>query len=867
MNNPSLEYIENRLSLRKPQRESIEILDKIADYIFSNETLDEKLRKIKLIYNSVSSFERDFPSLCFSLATGVGKTRLMGAFIAYLYITKGIRNFIVIAPNITIYNKLISDFGDSGSEKYVFKGLKEFVQNEPYIVTGENYKEQGRSKLFNSDITINIFNIDKINKEEQSIKSLSEYLGQSYYNFLVNLDNLVMLMDESHHYRADRGMKVLNELNPVLGLELTATPRIEKGNKSIKFKNIIYDYPLSKAMLDGFVKEPSVATKKNFNIDNYSPDELDKIKLNDGLLVHEDTKVALEQYSKANKVKLVKPFVMVICKSIEHANDILNYIKSSEFFGGKYKNKVMMITSKDGKVEKDINIQRLLSLENPINPFEIVVHVNILKEGWDVNNLYTIIPLRRSASQTLTEQTMGRGLRLPYGIRTGNEKIDRLTIISHDKYQEIIDEANKETSILKASNIEYIEDMDLQPKEVVESNPTWLEEINSKIEKENDTDKLIELSIEKEIKKNIGNQSLNNIELDDEEIKNNAVNNISNRINPTIDIKSLVNKVYDNCESRIKDETITSELKTRINIPYISINKSTTFEQEYNDFKLDLSKLNYKPLDNEMIIKHLGDGDSIEIKIGNESYQYRNAKEILFDKLNSIPNLDYEKCADILNSKITEYLQFLSSKYDDNDVLNILYNYCSYISKEISKQIVENISIKSNISTEPIIKEYDKILNPTYTKYSDFGIVSFDNNIEDRANIRKYIFEGFKKSCHKYYKFDSDSERQLSIILENSKSVLKWIRPADNQFNIYWTSNNKYQPDFVVETNVSMYMIEVKADNQIVTEEVQLKKKAGENYCQTINDYGKNHKIKKWFYIIIPSSDIKTNYDFDRYMK
>ena len=64
-----------------------------------------------------------------------------------------------------------------------------------------------------------------------------------------------------------------------------------------------------------------------------------------------------------------------------------------------------------------------------------------------------------------------------------------------------------------------------------------------------------------------------------------------------------------------------------------------------------------------------------------------------------------------------------------------------------------------------------------------------------------------------------------------------------------------------------MYMIEVKADNQIETEEVQLKKKAGEKYCQTINDYGKNHKIKKWFYIIIPSSDIKTNYDFDRYMK
>ena len=193
--NPSLEYIKNRLSLRKPQVESVEILDDLIDEILSDAPNPQKIKIIKSKYKWFEDFYREFPSLCFSLSTGVGKTRLMGAFVAYLYITKNIKNYMIIAPNITIYDKLKKDFSDSTSDKYVFKGLKEFVQNPPKIVTGENYKEQGKQSLWESDITINIFNIDKINKDEQSIKTLSEYLGQSYYDFLCEMDNLVVLMD------------------------------------------------------------------------------------------------------------------------------------------------------------------------------------------------------------------------------------------------------------------------------------------------------------------------------------------------------------------------------------------------------------------------------------------------------------------------------------------------------------------------------------------------------------------------------------------------------------------------------------------------------------------------------------------------
>ena len=139
--------IANRLSLRSPQRESLEILDRVCDLLPLSKDQDaaQALVAIRADFANVTDFERDFPSLCFALATGVGKTRLMGAFIAYLYQAEGIRHFFVLAPNLTIYNKLISDF-TPGSPKYVFQGLSDFVIQPPEIITGDNY-EIGRAHV------------------------------------------------------------------------------------------------------------------------------------------------------------------------------------------------------------------------------------------------------------------------------------------------------------------------------------------------------------------------------------------------------------------------------------------------------------------------------------------------------------------------------------------------------------------------------------------------------------------------------------------------------------------------------------------------------------------------------------------------
>jgi type III restriction enzyme len=165
----------------------------------------------------------------------------------------------------------------------VFKGIGEFVHHRPRIITGDNYKDFRQSLMFDkSEINISLFNISKINVETRSgavprIKRMSEVLGAPYFDYLSNLDDLVLLMDESHHYRADRGMQVINELRPVLGLELTATPLVERqSGKVVKFKNVVYEYSLAKAIQDGFVKEPAVATRRDFIPSQYSAEDVDR---------------------------------------------------------------------------------------------------------------------------------------------------------------------------------------------------------------------------------------------------------------------------------------------------------------------------------------------------------------------------------------------------------------------------------------------------------------------------------------------------------------------------------------------------------------------------------------------------------------
>ena len=878
--------IKNRLSLRAPQTESLAILADLVDKLTLQKDVDlqTKLDKVKDAYPTCTDFERDFPSICFALATGVGKTRLMGAFIAYLYLHKGIKNFFVLAPNLTIYNKLIADFSLPTSPKYVFQGIGEFATKRPRIITGDNYQYAAQTAFFESEVHINVFNISKINAETRGgsiprIKRLSEYLGESYFNYLSTLDDLVLLMDESHHYRADRGMEVINELNPILGLELTATPKVEKGQNTINFKNVVYEYSLAKAIPDGFVKEPAVATRKDFDPTHYSAEELDRIKLEDGIRIHEDTKVALDIYARDNKTHQVKPFVLVVAKDTDHAGKLKELITSKAFFEGNYADNVMEIHSAQRGAEKEENIASLVSLESPDNTIEIVIHVNMLKEGWDVTNLYTIVPLRTAASMTLREQTIGRGLRLPYGRRTGNDKADKLTIVAHDKFQEIIDEANKPGSIIKKENIIEIDPGEIAQKKEVITSLSSIEEkfeeararIEDIVEPEEKRKAWINLEIRKTILDTLPelNREAKNVnELTRSEIKEIAVEKIKRKIysDPQQSLFAAeaiaeVEKVYESVVSDFADNII--------EIPRITIQQSDDVLSGFKDFDLDTKNLNYQPVSEEILIKKLREQEnSTDIVIGKGRIIPDSLENIIVNELINFPEIDYDSQSDLLFKLAGQAIEKFRTYLVEDDVTNVAQYHKKEIGNYIYSQMMDHFYYETPGFVKTTVRPFTKIEEHNFSKYTEDNIYHYAETITPTNSIPSKVFSGFKKACHNLYKFDSKTEKDFAWILENDTSVLKWLRPAEKQFHIYWNHNSqRYHPDFAVETDNTIYMVETKKEGDIDSSDVQEKARAADQYCAHATEFTTRNGGKPWKYVLIPHNAVMGNMSVEYLMK
>lgn len=883
MNHTAL-YVRNRLSLRPPQEKSLEILSELAAELTLKKSteLPSELAKVKAKFPTCTDFERDFPSLCFALATGVGKTRLMGAFVSYLYLEKGIRNFFVLAPNLTVYNKLIEDFSNPNNPKYIFPGIGDLAQNPPNIITGENYEDARHGSLY-TDLNINLFNISKINAEtkggqEPRIKRLVEYLGEPYFNYLSELEDLVLLMDESHHYRADRGMAVINELKPILGLELTATPQVERGNNTIKFKNVVYEYSLGKAIKDGFVKVPAVATRKDFDPAQYSDEDLDRIKLEDGIRIHEDSKNALVVYSRDSKKRLVKPFVLVVAKDTQHAGQLKELVESPSFFNGKYAGRVMEIHSGQSGSEKDDNIAKLLTLEQPDNQIEIVIHVNMLKEGWDVTNLYTIIPLRTAASTTLREQTIGRGLRLPYGQVTGESKVDKLTIVSHDRFQEIVDVANRPDSIIRRENIIEINDELTAAKEAITATSPITQALQAeqkRVQAIQDPTHKQKAQIALETKKQILS-TLNDLnsevksvhELSRPEIKERAIQKLKERIQTEPQQILFVDEMVKEAESHY-DEVTKEFVRNIIEIPRIIIQQSDKVRSGFHVFTLDTTGLTYQPVSEAILRRTLTDNKEETIH-GSGRIRPERLDNLIVSELINYPEIDYDEQSESLFSLANDALSKLRAELSEDDLINVVQYHKREIGAFIYAQMMapEHFYCDAPIYDEPIVKPFTVIEEHNYSKFTADSVHDFSETITPTRLIPTKIFSGFKKACHTLYKFDSKTEKDFAGILERDTDVLKWLRPAKNQFQIYWNHNSsRYVPDFVVETTSAIYMIETKKEGDIETGAVQEKATAAAEYCKHATNFTTKNNGKPWKYVIIPHNVVLANMSFGTLVK
>ena len=437
----ALDQVLRRSRLRRPQRESLikfhELMLGInGDFSeLSQQDFADRLREERPDWQ----FNDGLPAMTCALATGVGKTRLIGAMIAYLYLSGQARNFCLIASRAEVVRKLVEECY-RGSRKYIFGD--DALVPEPEVWHAENLDRfQSLSLLGGGDDGLNIFVISPqaLVGDKRKAWAVSEFSGTSPAGYLQAAKDLVVFVDEAHHVGGvadDVGSawaQGLAQLAPRMMIGMTATPRSERGT------NLLYSYDLPTCLREGlYTKSVTVIVEKRS--DAFNDVEWDRHTLEFALdRLHR--KVEAIKAAKDASVHVIKPVLLVCAEDTAHADEVGSWLVDSRGFA---KDEVLVVHSKRAANETDI--QRLLDVESPTNPVRIVVNVQKLTEGWDVSNVYVIAPLRAMGTFAGAVQAMGRGLRLPVGRRIGDPDIDGLDVLCFGRtaFEDILKQALKE---------------------------------------------------------------------------------------------------------------------------------------------------------------------------------------------------------------------------------------------------------------------------------------------------------------------------------------------------------------------------------------------------------------------------------------
>jgi type III restriction enzyme len=366
----------------------------------------------------------DGAELVADLATGVGKTFIAGALLDYLA-ESGVRNVVIITPGSTIQRKTIANL-TPGHPKFL-RGLR----CNPFVVTLDDLEQgtvasaledENRFKVF-------VFTVQSLlrpdTKDARRAHRSHETLGVALYEYLQNASDLVVIADEHHIYYSGNAKKfqsAIDELHPTALIGLTATPDEASESK------IVYRYPLAEAIADGYVKIPVLVARQDGARDL-------RTQMGDGLALLDAKAAAIEAYCKQTKKPPVQPVMFVVAQTINEANEIRDMLAGPDMLADD--KKVLVVTSE----EPESTLEQLDRLEDPSSPVRAVVSVSMLKEGWDVKSIYVIAAVRAMESQLLTEQILGRGLRLPFGERTGVAMLDTVEVLSHHSFSDLLKSA------------------------------------------------------------------------------------------------------------------------------------------------------------------------------------------------------------------------------------------------------------------------------------------------------------------------------------------------------------------------------------------------------------------------------------------
>jgi type III restriction enzyme len=410
--------IASRLDLRDPNADAVQ-------------TLQAELSQHYDVDGKTDVFEAVIDS-----ATGVGKTYILAGAMELLAATSDVRDFVVVTPGRTILEKTRDNFTPGHP-----KSLLAPMSFRPVVITTENFATPAMRAAMDDDTVVKVylFTVQSLLKPQtktaRKTRKFQEGLGTEFYTHMQDTERLVLFADEHHVYYAPAFSEAVRDLNPWLLVGLTATPA-----KRTPDEQIIYRYPLAAAIADKLVKTPVIVGRRDDRTDPTT-------KLTDGVTLLHAKRDAVDAFANAHGVAPVNPVMLVVAKDIADAEEYGAILRSEEFFAGAYKDAVLVVHSK----APDEALAALAKVEDPGSPVRIIISVGMLKEGWDVKSVYVIASMRSSVSDILTEQTLGRGMRLPFGQYTGIEILDTLEVVAHERYEDLL----RKRGVLNEAFVDY----------------------------------------------------------------------------------------------------------------------------------------------------------------------------------------------------------------------------------------------------------------------------------------------------------------------------------------------------------------------------------------------------------------------------
>lgn len=777
------------------QREAIETIIYLYDVIRVKDKYD-LIRFDSSGAVSAGMFYENWRRFVVKMATGSGKTKILALTLVWSYFHKlyesdsGLaRNFLVIAPNIIVLDRIRKDF----------EGLRVF--HEDPMIPDNGYKDHDWQEDFQLDLHIqdnvnvvnplgNIFltNIHRVYEGNSHVASFDDEDTSSYFlgnkpvgktndsvvdlgEIVREVDELVVLNDEAHHIHDDKlaWFKSIEDLHNrlkqkggelSLQVDVTATPKDRNGNI---FVQTICDYPLVEAIYQNVVKHPVL------------PDEASRSKLQERQsskftekyadyidLGYKEWKKVYDEQIKNGK----KAVLFVMTDDTTNCDDVASYLESTY---PEFKDRVLTIhtnrsgdisESSSGKSKDQLDILRKESneIDNPDNKYVAIVSVLMLKEGWDVRNVTTVVGLRSFSSKAkiLPEQTLGRGLRRMY--RREEVESEYVSVIGTEAF------------------IKFVEEIRDQGVEL----------------------ELVQMGGGSKPKMPLV------VEVDKE--------------NNTKDIENL-----------------------DIEIPVLT----PRIQREYKNLsELNLSKFTFKPVS----IKQFTDEEKRQIvfKDLNDEDKIHHITEL------TMVNPDYHSVVGFFTQAIQKELRLVSG-YDIlyGKVKDFIANYLFGKSIQLEDMnILRNLSeIEAN---RTIIETFKKeINNLTIVDKGEAEISNHIKISKTRPFVVKdqgYMMP--KKSLFNRIVGDSHLELEFADFLDKADDVISFAKNFFAvQFKIDYRNSDgdisNYFPDFIVKTkNNEIYIVETKG---LEDTDVALKRKRLQQWCEDVNKQQKKHTYKELY--------------------